>query len=120
MSPHSLLRKLMEMPPRIIESKWGANSEGGTELNYYNLETQLLPFPRNDRSYNLNPGKNTVFRIEKAPMPAILSRLQALRYMFFRRSIPQDFRIQCSYALPVKTGERETQWQIRSQNLPKL
>ena len=30
------LRKLMEMPPRIIESKWEQTSEGGTELNYYN------------------------------------------------------------------------------------
>ena len=28
------LRKLMEMPPRIIESKWEQTPEGGTELNY--------------------------------------------------------------------------------------
>ena len=62
------LRKLMEMPPRIIESKWEQTSDGGTELNYYNEDLcSYYLFRENDRSYNLNPGKNTVFRI----MPAI-------------------------------------------------
>ena len=60
------LRKLMEMPPRIIESKWEQTPEGGTELNYYNEDLcSYYLFRENDRSYNLNPGKNTVFRIEK-------------------------------------------------------
>ena len=37
------LRKLMEMPPRIIESKWEQTPEGGTEQR---RPVQLLPFPR--------------------------------------------------------------------------
>ena len=86
------LRKLMEMPPRIIESKWEQTSDGGTELNYYNEDLcSYYLFRENDRSYNLNPGKNTVFRIEKgsnASNPFIGSS----RYMFspkiFRSALP--------------------------------
>lgn len=41
------LRKLMEMPPRIIESKWEQTSDGGTELNYYNEDLcSYYLFPR--------------------------------------------------------------------------
>lgn len=52
------LRKLMEMPPRIIESKWEQTPEGGTELNYYNGDLcSYYLFRENDRSYNLNPER---------------------------------------------------------------
>ena len=92
------LRKLMEMPPRIIESKWEQTSDGGTELNYYNEDLcSYYLFRENDRSYNLNPGKNTVFRIEKgsnASNPFIGSS----RYMFFRGQFPKDFQISTPYA----------------------
>lgn len=112
------LRKLMEMPPRIIESKWEQTSDGGTELNYYNEDLcSYYLFRENDRSYNLNPGKNTVFRIEKgsnASNPFIGSS----RYMFFRGQFPKDFQISTPYALPVKAGE-ETQWQIALQESAK-
>ncbi len=82
------LRKLMEMSPRIIESKWEQTPEGGTELNYYNEDLcSYYLFRENDRSYNLNPGKNTVFRIEKGSN-ASNSFKTSSRYMFFPRSIP--------------------------------
>ncbi|WP_195439835.1 M23 family peptidase [Bacteroides thetaiotaomicron] len=112
------LRKLMEMPPRIIESKWEQTPEGGTELNYYNGDLcSYYLFRENDRSYNLNPGKNTVFRIEKGSN-ASNSFKTSSRYMFFRGQFPKDFRISTPYALPVKTGE-ETQWQIAPQESAK-
>ena len=112
------LRNLMEMPPRIIESKWEQTPEGGTELNYYNGDLcSYYLFRENDRSYNLNPGKNTVFRIEKGSN-ASNSFKTSSRYMFFRGQFPKDFRISTPYALPVKTGE-ETQWQIAPQESAK-
>jgi len=39
------LRKLMEMPPRIIESKWEQTSDGGIKLLQRRL-VQLLSIPR--------------------------------------------------------------------------
>ena len=85
------LRKLMEMPPRIIESKWEQTPEGGTELNYYNGDLcSYYLFRENDRSYNLNPGKNTVFRIEKGSN-ASNSFKTSSRYMFFRGQFPKTF-----------------------------
>ena len=112
------LRKLMEMPPRIIESKWEQTPEGGTELNYYNGDLcSYYLFRENDRSYNLNPGKNTVFRIEKGSN-ASNSFKTSSRYMFFRGQFPKDFQISTPYALPVKTSE-ETQWQIAPQESAK-
>ena len=108
----------MEMPPRIIESKWEQTPEGGTELNYYNGDLcSYYLFRENDRSYNLNPGKNTVFRIEKGSN-ASNSFKTSSRYMFFRGQFPKDFQISTPYALPVKTGE-ETQWQIAPQESAK-
>ena len=112
------LRKLMEMPPRIIESKWEQTPEGGTELNYYNGDLcSYYLFRENDRSYNLNPGKNTVFRIEKGSN-ASNSFKTSSRYMFFRGQFPKDFQISTPYALPVKAG-KETQWQIAPQESAK-
>ena len=99
------LRKLMEMPPRIIESKWEQTPEGGTELNYYNEDLcSYYLFRENDRSYNLNPGKNTVFRIEKGSN-ANNSFKNSSRYMFFRGQFPKGFKISTPYALPIKAGK---------------
>ena len=112
------LRKLMEMPPRIIESKWEQTPEGGTELNYYNEDLcSYYLFRENDRSYNLNPGKNTVFRIEKGSN-ANNPFKNSSRYMFFRGQFPKDFKISTPYALPVKAG-KETKWQIALQESAK-
>lgn len=102
------LRKLMEMPPRIIESKWEQTPEGGTELNYYNGDLcSYYLFRENDRSYNLNPGKNTVFRIEKGSN-ASNSFKTSSRYMFFRGPIPQRLSDQYSLCTSCKDRRRNT------------
>ncbi len=106
------LRKLMKCLPRIIESKWEQTSDGGTELNYYNEDLcSYYLFRENDRSYNLNPGKNTVFRIEKgSKCQQSIYRFKQIIYVL-PRTIPQRFSDQHSLCTPVKAGE-ETQWQI--------
>ena len=50
------LRKLLERPYGIIESKWEKDVQGATELNYYNEDYYM--YRANDRSYNLSNGKN--------------------------------------------------------------
>ena len=53
------LRKLLERPYGIIESKWEKDAQGATELNYYNEEliATINLYRANDRSYNLSNGK---------------------------------------------------------------
>lgn len=114
------LRKLMEMPPRIIESKWEQTPEGGTELNYYNGDLcSYYLFRENDRSYNLNPGKNTVFRIEKGSN-ASNSFKTSSRYMFLLRSnSPKTFG-QYSLCTSCKDRRRNTMADRSSGICPKL
>ena len=58
------LRKLLERPYGIIESKWEKDAQGTTELNYYNEDyCDYYLYRANDRSYNLSNGKNTIFKI---------------------------------------------------------
>lgn len=108
------VRKLMEMPDRIVESKWEQDPQGATELNYYNNDIcDYYLFRENDRSYKLKPGKNTIFRTEKD------SRVEnpfntSSRYMFFRGQFPDNFQINTPYALPTKDG-KEVSWQIDPQ-----
>ena len=57
------LRKLLERPYGIIESKWEKDAQGATELNYYNEDyCDYYLYRANDRSYNLSNGKNTIFK----------------------------------------------------------
>ena len=61
------LRKLLERPYGIIESKWEKDAQGATELNYYNEDyCDYYLYRANDRSYNLSNGKNTIFKIARA------------------------------------------------------
>lgn len=103
------LRKLLESPFNVIESKWERNAEGDTELNYYNEDyCNYYLFRANDRSYDLNPGKNTIFKIEKDSQIDNPFKTSS-SYRFYRGKFPKNFQINTPYALPVKDGEK-TEW----------
>lgn len=104
------LRKLMERPFGIIESKWETSTQGDRELNYYNEDyCDYYLYRMNDRSYNLTPGKNTIFKIEKNASFENPFK-SASNYKCYRGKFPKDFQINTPYALPVKNGEK-TEWQ---------
>lgn len=104
------LRKLMERPLGIIESKLETNAQGDRELNYYNEDyCDYYLYRINDRSYNLIPGKNTVFRIEKNSHAENPFKSPS-SYRYYRGKFPKNFQIGTLYALPVKDGQK-TGWQ---------
>mgnify|MGYP001137904669 FL=1 len=104
------LRKLMERPFGIIESKWETSTQGDRELNYYNEDyCDYYLYRMNDRSYNLTPGKNTIFKIEKNASFENPFK-SASSYKCYLGKFPKDFQINTPYALPVKNGEK-TEWQ---------
>ena len=104
------LRKLMERPFGIIESKWETSTQGDRELNYYNEDyCDYYLYRMNDRSYNLTPGKNTIFKIEKNASFENPFK-SASSYKCYRGKFPKDFQINTPYALPEKNGEK-TEWQ---------
>lgn len=104
------LRKLMERPFGIIESKWETNAQGAHELNYYNEDyCDYYLYRMNDRSYNLTPGKNTVFKIEKNSHTENPFKSSS-SYRYYRGKFPKNFQIGTLYALPVKDGQK-TGWQ---------
>ena len=104
------LRKLMERQFGIIESKWETSTQGDRELNYYNEDyCDYYLYRMNDRSYNLTPGKNTIFKIEKNASFENPFK-SASSYKCYRGKFPKDFQINTPYALPVKNGEK-TEWQ---------
>ena len=103
------LRKLLERPYGIIESKWEKDAQGTTELNYYNEDyCDYYLYRANDRSYNLSNGKNTIFKIEKNAQVDNPFK-SASSYTFYRGKFPKDFNIQTPYALPVKNNQK-TAW----------
>ena len=100
------LRKLLERPYGIIESKWEKDAQGATELNYYNEDyCDYYLYRANDRSYNLSNGKNTIFKIEKNAQVDNPFK-SASSYTFYRGKFPKDFNIQTPYALPVKNNQK--------------
>lgn len=104
------LRKLLETPRNTIESKWEKNIQEATELNYYNEDyCDYYLYRFNDRSYNLIPGKNTIFKIEKGSQINNPFK-SASSYVPYRGRFPKNFQINTLYALPVKEGQK-TGWQ---------
>lgn len=104
------LRKLMERPFGVVESKWETDTQGNQELNYYNEDhCDYYLYRMSDRSYNLTPGKNTIFKIEKNA--SFDNPFQsASSYKYYRGKFPVNFQINTPYALPVKDGQK-TGWQ---------
>lgn len=104
------LRKLMEQPFGIIESQWETNAQESRELNYYNKDyCDYYLYRMNDRSYNLTPGKNTIFKIEKNAQFENPFKSSST-YRYYRGKFPKNFQINTPYALPVKDGQK-TGWQ---------
>lgn len=104
------LRKLLETPRNIIESKLEQNAQGTRELNYYNEDyCDYYLYRLNDRTYNLSPGKNTVFKIEKGSQVYNPFK-SASSYVPYRGRFPKNFQIDTPYALPVREGQK-TGWQ---------
>ena len=102
-------QRILERPVNIVRSEWEYDNDGNQELNYYNEDyCNYYLYRVNDDSYNLRPGKNTVFkRIKDAQYNNLFNR--ATTYMFFRGSFPKDFNINTPYAFPVKNG-MQTAW----------
>ena len=85
------LRKLLERPYGIIESKWEKDAQGTTELNYYNEDyCDYYLYRANDRSYNLSNGKNTIFKIEKNAQVAP-QVLPSLSFFWMKISSKEDY-----------------------------
>lgn len=102
-------QRILERPVNIVRSEWEYDNDGNQELNYYNEDyCNYYLYRVNDDSYNLRPGKNTVFkRMKDAQYNNLFNR--ATTYTFFRGSFPKDFNINTPYAFPIKNG-MQTAW----------
>lgn len=104
------LKSLMRMPFDVVESKWEINSTNGNqELNYYNKDfCDYYLYRQQDTSYDLSPGKNTIFTIRENE--AFDNPFKnATYYSYFRGRFPKKFNVAFPYALPVKNGA-EVSW----------
>lgn len=103
------LRKIMERPVNVIRSEWEYDRENNQELNYYNEDyCNYYLYRIDDDSYNLKPGKNTIFKkMKNAQYDNLFNK--AISYWYFRGSFPKSFNLNTPYALPVKGGTR-TAW----------
>ena len=103
------LKSLMQRPFNIIESNWERNSKEDLLLVYTNNDyCDYYVYRIDDRSYNLRPGKNTMFTIPKGSNVDNPFK-EPSSFMYFRGNFVKDFDIKFPYALPVKNG-KVTAW----------
>ena len=103
------LKSLMQRPFNIIESNWERNSKEDLLLVYANNDyCDYYVYRIDDRSYNLRPGKNTMFTIPKGSNVDNPFK-EPSSFMYFRGNFVKDFDIKFPYALPVKNG-KVTAW----------
>lgn len=103
------LKSLMQRPFNIIESNWERNSKEDLQLVYTNNDyCDYYVYRIDDRSYNLRPGKNTMFSIPKGSNVDNPFK-EPSSFMYFRGNFVKDFDIKFPYALPVKNG-KVTAW----------
>ena len=103
------LKSLMQRPFNIIESNWERNSKEDLQLVYTNNDyCDYYVYRIDDRSYNLRPGKNTMFTIPKGSNVDNPFK-EPSSFMYFRGNFVKDFDIKFPYALPVKNG-KVTAW----------
>lgn len=102
-------RKILERPVNIIRSEWEYDRENNQELNYYNEDyCNYYLYRLDDDSYNLKPGKNTIFKkMKNAQYDNPFNK--ATHYWYYRGNFPKSFNLNTPYALPVKSGMR-TAW----------
>lgn len=103
------LKSLMQRPFNIIESNWERNSKEDLQLVYTNNDyCDYYVYRIDDRSYNLRPGKNTMFTIPKGSNVDNPFK-EPSSFMYFRGIFVKNFDIKFPYALPVKNG-KVTAW----------
>ncbi|WP_300793477.1 M23 family peptidase [uncultured Bacteroides sp.] len=103
------LKTLMQRPFNVIESNWERNSKEDLLLVYTNNDyCDYYVYRIDDRSYNLRPGKNTMFTIPKGSNVDNPFK-EPSSFMYFRGNFVKDFDIKFPYALPVKNG-KVTAW----------
>ena len=103
------LKTLMQRPFNVIESNWERNSKEDLLLVYTNNDyCDYYAYRIDDRSYNLRPGKNTMFTIPKGSNVDNPFK-EPSSFMYFRGNFVKDFDIKFPYALPVKNG-KVTAW----------
>lgn len=103
------LKSLMQRPFNIIESNWERNSKEDLQLVYTNNDyCDYYVYRIDDRSYNLRPGKNTMFTIPKGSNVDNPFK-EPSSFIYFRGNFVKDFDIKFPYALPVKNG-KVTAW----------
>lgn len=104
-------RKILDRPHDVVKSVWESDNEGNQELNYYNEDyCPYYLYREGDDSYELQPGKNTVFKkMKKSPYDNPFNRPTS--FMYFRGFFPKNFQVNTPYALPVKSGT-QTAWRI--------
>lgn len=104
-------RKILDRPHDVVKSVWESDNEGNQELNYYNEDyCPYYLYREGDDSYELQPGKNTVFKkMKNSPYDNPFNRPTS--FMYFRGFFPKDFQVNTPYALPVKSGT-QTAWRI--------
>lgn len=109
-SAQSLMLLIRSQQNDAVESKWEINSvNNAQELNYYNNDYCDYYLARtNDNSYELRPGKNTVFSIKEGE-PLNNPFQSPGSYRYYPGRFPRKFDKSFPYALPVKHG-KETAW----------
>ena len=104
-------RKILDRPHDVVKSVWESDNEGNQELNYYNEDyCPYYLYREGDDSYELQPGKNTVFKkMKNSPYDNPFNRPTS--FMYFRGFFLKNFQVNTPYALPVKSGT-QTAWRI--------
>lgn len=94
-------RKILDRPHDVVKSVWESDNEGNQELNYYNEDyCPYYLYREGDDSYELQPGKNTVFKkMKKSPYDNPFNRPTS--FMYFRGFFPKDFQVNTPYAMPI-------------------
>lgn len=104
MSAQSLNRTL-DIPEMALETKWETDTYGNREFNFYvNDFCDYYLFIEHDRSYNLRPGKNTVFEEVRGSQSGYNPFSGGGRYRCYRGRFPKRFDPSLPYALPVRPG----------------
>lgn len=89
-----------------IQGKWERNNLRNLDLNYYNEDfCDYYLYREMDESYNLSPGKNTVYT--KDFESKVDNSFKEWGYYYIcRGKFPDKFKITTPYALPVKSGKK--------------
>lgn len=89
-----------------VQGKWEWNNLNNLDLNYYNEDfCDYYLYREMDQSYNLPPGKTTVYT--KDFESEVDNAFKEWSYYYIcRGKFPDKFKITTPYALPVKSGKK--------------